>query len=147
MLIGFVSFGLQAQNNESLFDKLSDTKGVTRVIVSKTLLRMSGSMDMGFNTKNLSNKLDKIEIYTSENKSAASVMKQEMLKFNNDPNYEELVNIKEDGETTIIYSKLGDKGLFKETILFTDDGYECSIIRMIGAFSLDDVQGIAGSKK
>ena len=147
ILISFVSFGLQAQNNDSIFNRLSENKEITKIVVPKNQIEQSESMNIGLKTKDLSKKIDVIEIYASGDKDAIAEMKQEVSKFDNDADYEELMNIKDDGETVTTYAKLVSEGLFKEIILVAGQDSECAIIRMIGAFSLEDVQGVTDSIK
>lgn len=142
----FAGLRLEAKGNDEAFKKLSNTDGVTVVVVSKMLLKMAGGMNVGVNIKGLSRNLDKIEIYTTENIKVVELMKQEMDKITADDSYEELVNIKEDGETTKILAKIGEKDRFKEMLLFTCERTEASIIRMLGSFTMEDLQQVQSQK-
>lgn len=137
---------MQAQNN--MFDKLSKQKGITTVYISKSLLSMMPNMETGgANIKGLSGKLEQLEIYSSENnKEAAKLMKEEVNVLVKEKKYEVLMSVK-DGDDNVTFYAYKENGKFKDLIMFTEEPGESSIIRIIGNFSAEDVQGVIGKRK
>ncbi len=69
---------IAVQAQDKMFERFSNNKDITTVYISKALLSMVPNMDTGgMNVKGLTNKLEQLEIYTSENKNS---IKQMMLE-------------------------------------------------------------------
>lgn len=150
LLIGIAfMFSLMAvHGQEQMFEKFSSNNDISTVYISKALLSMAGNMDMGgANIKGLAGKLEKLEIYTSESKDAVKVMKEETGKLAKDKSFEVLMQVKDKGEFVTFYGKKisGDK--FKDLIMHVEEPNECTIIRIVGTFTMDDIQGVINDKK
>lgn len=129
---------LHAQTD--MFDKLSNDKNITTVYISKALLGMIPNKDFGAgNISGLMNKLEQIEIYTGENKKSANLMKSEMKSLTRNKAYEVLMTVKDHGENVTFYAQK-EKDSFKDLIMFIEESEECTIIRLIGTFTAEDVQ-------
>lgn len=141
ILILLISVNIHADDNA--FKKLAEDKNITTVVVSKSLLSLSGFMGFGgANVKDVSDKFDQVEIYESEDKKSIKLMRQSINNLVKNENYEILMNIKDQEDTVIFYAKsTGDK-TFKDLIMFVDEGSECTIIRMLGTFTPSDIQKI-----
>lgn len=132
---------------EDMFERLSDHKDITTVYISKSLLKMMPDINAGgANIKGLAGKLEQLEIYNSEeSKEAAKLMKQEIAGLLKSKKYEILMKVKEKDNTVTFYV-YKEKDRIKDLIMFVDQKEECSIIRIKGNFSAEDVQGVMGNK-
>lgn len=144
IMIGAIT--VQAQ--DQMFDKFSNNNDISTVFISKALLSMAGNMDMGgANIKSLSNKLERMEIYSSENKNATALMKAEAGKISADKSFEALMTVKEKDDHITFYAKRNKGDSFKDLIMVINDPNECTIIRIVGTFTMEDIQGVMGNKK
>ncbi len=85
----FMLSAVAVQAQDKMFEKFSDNKDITTVYISKALLSMVPNMDAGgVNVKGLANKLEKLEIYTSENKGAMKTMASEAQVMKKNKAYE-----------------------------------------------------------
>lgn len=137
---------LMANAQANLFEKLSNNKNVTTVYISKALLSMMpADMDMGgANIKGLASKLEKIEIYTSENKEAIALMKAETEFLKKNKGYEALMTVKETDNHVMFYAQQ-DKDKFKDLLMLVDQPNQSVIIRIIGSFTSEDIQSVMNS--
>ncbi|GHU71915.1 hypothetical protein FACS189413_14260 [Bacteroidia bacterium] len=137
--------GVPAQD---LFDKLADNEHITSVYISKALLNMFPAMadkvDVdGVDIHKIVNKLEQIDIYTSENKEAMQLIRTEAKKLQtSNKSFEVLMKIKDDGEDVIFYAEKADKNKFKSLVMFVDSADECVLIRLLGNFTAEDIQEI-----
>jgi hypothetical protein len=138
---------VQAQNNGSkMFEKFSENKEITSIIITKFMLNLipteSANIKMnGLDLKNLSDKLDQIEIYTSEKPEACKSFRDEMDIIQKSKSTELLMSINEKNETVNFYAqKSGDN--IKELIMFVNESRECTIIRILGLFTPNDIKNI-----
>lgn len=133
---------------QTLFDRLNGHKNITSIYISKSMLDLASNMKINMgnaNIKDISRKLDQIEIYTSENKDAAKLMQAESKTFSRNKAYELLMNIK-DNEDIVTFYGVKVKETFKELIMITTESEECVIIRMVGNFTAEDIQKVSGKK-
>lgn len=140
------NFTLQAQNND-LFNKLSNNKNIASVYISKSMINMIPSdliSVQGSNMQNIINKLDQVEIYSSENESSKNFMKKEVNSMVNNKTYEILMNMRDDKDLITFYSIKNrvDKDKFKELIMVTSNDSDYTLIRMVGEFTADDIKNI-----
>lgn len=136
---------LTVNAQEDIFEKLSNHEDITTVYISKSLLNLMPDVNTGgANIKGLTGKLEQLEIYNTEgSKDASKLMKQEIAGLVKSKKYEILMKVKEkDNNVTFYVYK--EKERIKDLIMFVDDMDECSIIRVKGDFSAEDVQGVVG---
>ncbi|MDU1890462.1 MAG: DUF4252 domain-containing protein [Dysgonomonas sp.] len=138
---------VQAQD---IFEKLSNHDDITTVYISKSLLSMmpSKGADMmgGVNIKNLASKLEQLEVYNSENKGASDMMRNEIKALVKTKTYETLMAVKDKGDNVTFYAhKENDK--FKDLVMFVNEPNACTIIRITGNFTAEDIQGVMDSTK
>ncbi len=146
--IAVVAGSIAVQAQDQMFSKFSDNNDISTVFLSKALLSMAGNMDMGgANIKGLSNKLERMEIYSSENKNATALMKSEARKIASDKSFEVLMTVKDKGDHITFYAKKNKDDSFKDLIMFINEPDECTIIRIVGTFTMEDIQGVMGDKK
>ena len=142
--LAFILSATAIQAQSSLFNKLGNNKSINSIYISKTMLGMASNMSMGAaNIKVIANKLEQLEIYTSETKDAANMMKKEMGALSKNKMYDLLMNMR-DGESNTSFYALKVKDNFKELIMITDESESCVIIRMVGDFTMEDIQKVTG---
>ena len=139
-------FGILSATAENNFiEKFANQKGVTYVNISKALLNMmpEGQIDAeGLNLKAVINELDRIQILTCEdNEALIPQMRKESIVFQKAP-YEELMKVKDDGETVAFYVQPKTDKKIKELIMLVDDGDcgEFTVIRLLGDISITHLQ-------
>ncbi|MDR1882712.1 MAG: DUF4252 domain-containing protein [Prevotella sp.] len=140
LIFGFIAG--QAQNN--MFDKLSNNKDISTVYISKALLDMMPEMDAGIGSadiKSLTGKLEQLEIYNSKSKDAAKLIRIEVEALVKGKTYETLMAIRDKGDNVTFYARK-EKDNFRDLIMFVNEPEECTIIRIIGNFTADDVQQV-----
>lgn len=147
IILLLVCAAMQAQaQKSSLFDNLSNDKDVTTVFVSKALLSMMPRIDnCDADIKSISNKLNQIEIYSTESARAIKIIKTEMLLLCNSKRYERIMQVKDKGDNVIFLAEHKDN-VFKDLIMFVEDGKEYTVIRLIGTFTPDDIQKVTNKK-
>ncbi|GHS92245.1 hypothetical protein FACS1894174_09780 [Bacteroidia bacterium] len=148
----FISVAMiEAQNNMSkMFEKFSSNKDITSIIITKSMLNLipaESNVNMnGMDLKKLSDKLDQVEIYTSEKSDACKSFRDEMGIVQKDKSLELLMSINEKSENVNFYAqKNGDK--IKELIMFVNEPDECVIIRIVGSFTSEDIKKITKDMK
>lgn len=146
IILLFNIWGIHAQ--KSMFDKLSAHKDISTVYISKSLLKMMPDMDFeGADIKKLSGKLEQMEIYNSnDNKEAAKLIRDEVAGLGKSKTYEVLMKIK-DKESNITFFTLKEKDKINDLVMFVDNLNDCTVIRITGNFTAEDIQGaIDGAK-
>lgn len=149
LLLTIGSISIQAQNSTDIFNKFSDNEDITTVFISKALLQLAPEMkgDMGgANISNLIGKLTQIEIYTTEKESVAQMMKKESDKFINNKTYESLMKIRDKGDN-VDFLIQRNKDRIDELLMVVSDGEECTIIRIVGDFTMEDIQKVMSDNK
>ncbi len=140
---------IQAQDNTSkMFEKFSNNNEITSIFISKAMLgSMSGDQYVnGIDIKGLKDKLNQIEIYTSENPEACKSFRSEMHLVQKENSHELLMSIKDKGDNINFYAKK-DNDKIKELIMFVDQPKECVIIRILGSFTSEDIEKITKNVK
>ena len=129
---------------QSFFDKYAEMDGVTSVYITKSMLSLfpKGQTNVnGVNIGNIANRLDNIQILSSDEPSIVTKLRKETADINTKNGYEELMRIREDGEKTTIYFR-DKKNEKKEFVLLTDEKNELTIISIVGDLTLEEIQGI-----
>ena len=139
----FSAITVSAQDD--LFSKFSNNENVTHVLVTKSLLSMIPDISTGgMNIKSLADKLDRLEIYTCNNPEIAKQMIAEVEPIKNDKSYETLMSIKDKDEKLNFYMQKDSDDKFKELIMIVEAPNESTIIRIIGSFTMQDIQNVTG---
>lgn len=142
ILIGVVlaTFSLDAQNR---FDKIAEMEGVTSVYVSPKMFSMmkdSNSNTGDINIDKVAKKLTGLQILSSENPDASSLLRKETAFINPKNGYEELMRVKDEGERMFVYMKEGKET--NEYILLVDENKEFTVIILEGKLTVDEVRGV-----
>ena len=128
---------------QSYFDKYADLDGVTSVYITKSMLSLfpKGKTNVnGINIGDITNRLDNIQILSSDEPAIIEKLRKETSNINNKNGYEELLRIREDGTKTTIY--FNEKKKQKEFVLLVDAKDEFTIISIVGDLTLQEIQGI-----
>lgn len=152
IVILFVSsiFSVQAQSSV-LFNKLEDNDKVTVIYISKALLNMAGTKidATKANIGGLMNKLEQLEIYSTEDAQTAKMMNAEASRHIKNNTYESLMKVKDGSERIdfLVTKDNGKKDQIKEFIMFIAGENESTIIRLLGTFTMNDVQKVMDDNK
>ena len=144
MALGLLS--VQAQST-SIFDQFSNEKNVTYVNVSKALLNMMPARQLevdALDLKSVINDLDRIQILTCEEDAnlIKRIRKASSAYFKKAP-YEELMQVKDDEESVIIYIYPKPQKKIKELVMLVDDGgEEFVLIQLTGDISISQLQSL-----
>jgi len=137
-------FGVSAQKD--LFSKLSENQNITTVTITKALLNMVpafiGNSMEGFEIGKLIDKLDRVDILTSNNKEASRQMKATIENhIAKSKTYEVLMTIKEETKNIAFYAEKNNNA-FKSLIMVVKDAESSTLIRLKGNFTAEDIQGV-----
>ena len=105
------------------------------------LLPDADSTINGIHIGDIANRLDNIQILSSDEPAIISKLRKETADINTKNGYEELMRVREDGEKTTIYFK-DQKGKKKEFVLLVDEKDEFTIISIVGNLTLEEIQGM-----
>lgn len=131
----------------SVFDRYSDTKDVSAVYISKTMLRMIPNF--GANGTNspaeLISKLDCIRVLSTPNPSLIKKMSEDFKSEIKKEKYEVLLQATENGERVFIYMKTG-KDDINEYLITAEDPEESNYVLIVGTITPADVMKMNESK-
>jgi len=141
LCVAMLVASLQANAQVKEFEKYADTKNVTYVFISKFMLRMAGASSApsvpGVNTKSIMNKLNGIQIISSENKNAIARLKTDAQNMVKQGKYELLMQVDEDDQKVRIYHIESKRQ--SVVVMMADEGEEFTIIVFSGTFTMEDV--------
>ena len=135
LLIGAL-LPMKAQKALNLYNKYSDEKGMSAVYISPAMfrligkvpsIRMEGDVDISPIIKNLSG----MYILNCENPELAQKLRGDVDKYMNSGKYELLMEAKEDGEVTRMYT-IGNDKIIKSFVLLSVEPGETSFISFEG---------------
>ena len=138
LLTALMTLGAPAQ--ESFKNKFNNVKGITSVFISNALLGMDVSC-AGFNLGPMAKKLDNIQIFNSETKAAANMLKKGCLNIIAKEKYESLMNVNEADEHNSIYMKQFAGGRNQYVLLNVEED-ETSVIVLTDKLTVDDIRKI-----
>ncbi|MDR0437536.1 MAG: DUF4252 domain-containing protein [Bacteroidales bacterium] len=140
----FASAGF-AQNRP--FQKFAEMDGVTSVSISKAMLGLIGNMSnvtgidkAGVNISKMINRIESLQILTSETPARAAQMKRDFSQFAS-THYQELMRVADGTSRVNFYSNMQGNRI-KELIMLVEDEGEFTAILLVGDFSLQDIQQI-----
>ena len=128
---------------KALFEKYSETDGVSTVYISHNMMRMMGNVKAG--NKDISKVAGRLQILSCERPSLIPSIKKSAQNIFNQQKYSIVVQVNEGGEHTTIYERHYPNGK-NEFALLAIERNEITIINLLGNISLQDIQGIAGGK-
>jgi hypothetical protein len=128
---------------DALFRKYADVNGISTVYISKSMFRMMPNIKAGNkDISRISSKIDKMQILNCERPSLIPSVKRVAKSTYKKGKYEDVMQINENGEHTVIYQKLHPNGKH-EFVLFCEEKDELSIINIFGSVTLSEIRNIA----
>lgn len=135
--LAVVSASAQIAN---LFDRYSDTKGVTSVYISKAMIRMMPDIATnGLDINGVAEKINSIRILSTDN--MMTKMDKELAAEIKKDSYEILLSAKDGGEKTVIYLKTDANGV-NDYLIVAQEPDELSIILISGTLTPADIQNM-----
>ena len=128
---------------KEFIDHFGNVDGITSIYVSKTMIRLLPKLDAGnMDLKKLSQKLESVQILTSENTKASARLRKGCQDIFKRDNYEALMEVKESGkDSATIYLRELSKGR-NSFVVFAGDESDLSVIVITGTISVEDIQSI-----
>ena len=128
---------------KALFEKYSETDGVSTVYISRNMMRnvKAGNKDIS----KIASRLDYLQILSCERPSLIPSIKKSAQSIFNQQKYSIVMQVNEGSEHTTIYERHYPNGK-NEFALLAIERNEITIINLLGNISLQDIQGIAGGK-
>ncbi|MCL2682503.1 MAG: DUF4252 domain-containing protein [Bacteroidales bacterium] len=140
----FASAGF-AQNKP--FQKYAEMDDVTSVFISRAMLGLIGNMGnvsgidkAGVNISKMINRIESLQILSSDKPARAAQMKRDFSHFTS-ANYQELMRVADGTSRVNFYSNMQNNRI-KELIMLIEDEGEFTVILLVGDFSLQDIQQI-----
>lgn len=146
LLIGLL-FSLAFQMNaQNVFDNLANEKDVTVVRLTKSAFQVipdHGEIN-GIELGSLKDKLDLMEIFTSEKTEIINIMRSGIKDYKKNSNFEEIMMVKEEDSEIHFFVEKANKNsdACKSFIMFVDQGDEGVMMRLQGTFTLSDISNI-----
>lgn len=126
----------------TLAEKLGQIKGINSVYVSKAMMGMAGSMG-GKIPKSMAGKLEKINIFNTEDAAKSKELRSTAEKFMKENNYEVMMEVNDEGDDYMCIRMKELRKDCKEVVLLTEtDGGEVSVIILTGNISEKDLEGL-----
>ena len=152
LLMGIIAF---AQDGKSIYTKYSDMDGVEAVYISPAMFRLIGKIpdlnivDEGVNIAPLIQSMKGFYVINTEKAEIGKSLYGEVEQFVKKGKYELLLEAKDSGEATRIYT-LGSETIVNGIVLLSRDGSETSFIaidgQMVRAQLEDTIEKAAKSK-
>lgn len=131
-------------SSKDIFEKLTNTKGIEVIFISKAMLGMMPKMSMpGVDIGNIVGKLESLQILSAESNPASNILKMEVDRLVQSKEYETLMYVKDDESRTGFFVKKEKDSDNTEMLMVTEDNGEVTLIRFFGNFKLKDIQDIA----
>ena len=136
-----------AQNDKlsSLFEKYENEDNVTVVSISKAMFKMiPGNISTGnVDIKNIVPKIESLLIITTDKNEMKTKMYSDFKStIDKDKDFEELMRVKE-GKSNITFNAKKKGDIIKELVMLVNDDEDFVAIRILGNFTVEDVQSIA----
>lgn len=123
-----------------VFEQYADSKNVTSVYISSTMLRMIPEVKAGdVELKGMTDKLNFIRVMTTESPVLAGKIYDELAAQIKKDNYDILISANDGGEKANIYMKTDSKGV-NEYLIVARESRELRIVLINGTITPADVQ-------
>ena len=140
-----VSVAAFAQNGRSLYNKYSDYDNVEAVYISPAMFRLIGKIpDIQMEGENVNlapiiKNLSGLYILTISNQDLAADLAADVNRFIQKGDYELLMEAKDNGEVTRMYT-VGDERTVNSFVLLSRDGEETNFICIDGTIPRDKLE-------
>ncbi|MDE7370128.1 MAG: DUF4252 domain-containing protein [Muribaculaceae bacterium] len=123
-----------------VFEQYSDTKGVTLVYISSTMLKMIPDVKTGdVEFKGMTDKLNFIRVLSTGKADLATKISSELNDQIKKDSYEILISANDGGERANIYMKTDSKGV-NEYLIVARESNQLSLVLINGTITPADVQ-------
>lgn len=137
---------IMASAQKALFDKYSETDGVSTVYISHKMMRMMGNVKAGNkDISKIASRLDYLQILSCERRSLIPSIKKTAQSIFSQQRFSVVMQVNEGTEHTTIYERHYPNGK-NEFSLLAIERNEITIINLLGNVTLQDIQGIANGK-
>jgi len=146
MCLTFPAIATAQDSSIKLFDKYTDTDGVTSVYISKAMFRMMPTMEnVGLNLMNMKGKIESLYILTTAKQELVPQMRKEFSQLIR-KDHEELMRVR-DGKTKATFYANMKGDMVKDLLMLSDTESEFTVIQLLGNFTLQDIQEITKDMK
>ncbi|MBQ3767233.1 MAG: DUF4252 domain-containing protein [Bacteroidales bacterium] len=142
-----VSISALAQDGRSLYNKYSDYDNVEAVYISPAMFRLIGKIpDIQMEGENVNlapiiKSLSGLYILTISNQDLAADLAADVNRFIQKGDYELLMEAKDNGEVTRMYT-VGDERTVNSFVLLSRDGEETNFICIDGTIPRDQLEDL-----
>ena len=134
--------GHYEKGTPTLAERLGQIKGITSVYVSKAMMGMAGGMG-GKIPKSMVGKLDKINIFSTEDSGKSKELRSVAETFMKVNNYEVMMEVNDEGDDYMCIRMKELRKDCREFVLLTEsDGGDVSVIILTGNISEKDLEGL-----
>ena len=143
----FVTIYSFAQNGRSIYQKYSDSEGVSAVYISSAMFRMIGKIpDLNVEGEDINlapiiQSLNGLYLIDSENDQINADLRQDVENFVRSGRYELLMEAKESGETVRMYT-VGSEKVVDGFVMIAVEGNETTFICLDGKMNREDLNRI-----
>lgn len=147
-----VALASYAQGVKSIYQKYSDAPDVSAVYISSAMFRMIGRIpDLNIDGKDVNlgkiiKSLTGMYIIDSSNPKVNADLKSDTRKFIDKGQYELLMEAKDNGETTRMYT-MGNDTVVTGLVMLSMDAEDCTFICIDGQMNREDLERILSEKK
>lgn len=152
LLAALLALPMAAQDGKSFYEKYSDADGVDAVHVSGFMLHlvdrlMPAEDEDDLKLKQFMKTFSGVYVLNSENARVSANIMKDVEKAVKRSNCEELLEAKEDGEVTHIYT-MGDEDTVRSLFILTQDDDEVTLVSIDGKIPREELEkAIAESQK
>ena len=143
-----VTLGAYAQSGKTIYNKYSDSKGVSAVYISPTMFRMIGRLpDLDVETSDgekvnmasLVKSFDGFYLLSVSDKPLADELKQDVQSKIKSGNFELLMEAKDSGSTMRMYTAGNDKNI-SSLVMLAQEGDSVQFICLEGSMNRKDFE-------
>ena len=143
-----MAVGAYAQSGKSIYNKYSDSKGVSAVYISPAMFRMIGQLpDLDVEAADgekvdiapLVRSFEGFYLLSVSDKSQAAELKQEVQSMIKSGRFEMLMEAKDSGSTMRIYT-VGDDKTISSLVMLAQEGDSVQFICLEGAMNRNDFE-------
>lgn len=145
-----MAVGAYAQSGKTIYNKYSDSMGVSTVYISPTMFRIIGQLpDLDVETSDgekinvapLVRSFDGFYLLSVSDKSKAAELKQEAQSMIKSGRFEMLMEAKDSGSTVRIYT-VGDAKTISSLVLLAQEGDSVQFICLEGSINRNDFENL-----
>jgi hypothetical protein len=126
---------------DKLFDKYAEMDNVTSVYISKAMFQMMPTIEnVGLNLMNMKGKIESLQLISTERTDQIPQMRKEFTQLIN-KQHQELMRVR-DGKTRATFYADIEGERVKNLLMLADTDSSFTVIRLLGNFTLQDVQDI-----